>query len=361
MLRINAVNFKKPSPLYTLFSDPQHRDIISVIAAFASTDDLSQVKMSSKAAYFNINKWLDQSFNDPDQLLKVLGKHDKLQISCLLQKYFSHGSPYLENLTSGPNKDLVSAHACYALVADINDLVVDDLAVTLDWMRDNQISPHLISSIAFLHDFLDPPDNDEEERPMQLNEIIRLHPDAYLNFHGADLNREWLLDLDLRGANFQHTFLDRAQLSHSNLTGASLQHAVMERCNAISTNFSGANLQFANLDRAWMTSANFTNADLRFASLHHTDLRNAKLNGAQLQASSLERAKLIEADAVDADFSNANLSFANLQFTDMTDASLHQTTMTGTNLFGAAIGHVKLKKAEHDNEGEKAQKMRKLF
>lgn len=383
MLRINAVNFKqqllkqeqdiKPSPLYSIFSNNNHRDIVSLIAAYASADDLSQVKMSSKAAYFNINKWLDQSFTNPDRLLEILGKLDKLQIASLLQKYFSHGSPYLTYLESHPNQDSCSLYACYALVADINDLEVEDLERTLEWMRTQHIPQHLISSIQVILGCLNPPEDDEDERELGLNEIIALHPLAYINLRGANLREEWLRNVDLRGANLQHTILNRAQLSRANLTGASLQHADMANCTANDTNFTGANLQFSKLDKAYVECANFNNADLRYASLRHTDLSHATLNDATLQGANFKRAELVETDAIHANFSKSNLTGANLQFANLSEATLNQTKLAGSTFFSTDLSHATLQNVVEkpssmpftrftlDNEGEKPPKARKLF
>ena len=82
-------------------------------------------------------------------------------------------------------------------------------------------------------------------------------------------------DIDLRGADIDHSVLEDAWLPDIDLTGAWLRNG----------NFRNADLPRANLTNVKLTNtdftnANLTNADLRFASLTDANLSEADLKGA---------------------------------------------------------------------------------
>ena len=88
---------------------------------------------------------------------------------------------------------------------------------------------------------------------------------------GADLRKEKLAGVDLKGGN-------------------------MPRVNLGKVDLSGANLSGANLYKAMLIEANLTNADLTGANLYMADLRGAKLGGAKLSKTDLSGAELYKAD-----------------------------------------------------------------
>ncbi len=117
----------------------------------------------------------------------------------------------------------------------------------------------------------------------------------------------------------------------------SFQGVDLERAYLYNTDLTGANLARANLRKADLSIAYLSRADLRGGDLSGADLSDAHLSGANLTGADLSEADLGDSDLQGADLTGANLKGANLIGADLTGANLLQADLTGAKLKGALL------------------------
>jgi len=85
------------------------------------------------------------------------------------------------------------------------------------------------------------------------------------NLSRINFSDQWLVGVDLKGADLSSANFHGAQLSSANLAGAELSLAKLSGAELGNANLSGADLTFANLTGADLMMANLTGADLSAA------------------------------------------------------------------------------------------------
>ena len=154
---------------------------------------------------------------------------------------------------------------------------------------------------------------------------------SHVMFDGADLSHSKFWDGCAPGASFwdsnlEEAVLSGAQLDGANFTNANLSHANLEGAVLSNAELWRANLLGANLGGANLFKANMTEIDLRQANLHRCDLK-----GANLYAANLSEAMLDEADVRYADLRRANLSSANVTEIQYNKKSLYRGIRVSTS------------------------------
>jgi len=185
-----------------------------------------------------------------------------------------------------------------------------------------------------------------------------------------DLQKTYLQEAYLGGANLEETNLEGADLQKANLEKANLQRANLRRANLKEANLWEANLEDAYLEGANLREAYLGGAYLIWTNLMGTDLEEANLIGANLLGTNLEGANLLGTNLEGANLLGANLKAtvllktflegANLVGANLEDAYLEDVYLEGANLKGAKsltvgqLSRVKtLYKAKLDLELEK--------
>jgi uncharacterized protein YjbI with pentapeptide repeats len=115
-------------------------------------------------------------------------------------------------------------------------------------------------------------------------------------FNSLDLQRSFMREVNLEGANLDEADFEGANLDGANLVGATLFGANLERAYLLKADLMGATLYGANLVGAKLFSATLYGANLKGANFAGTSLMNATLYGANLQEANLEGADLREAN-----------------------------------------------------------------
>lgn len=129
---------------------------------------------------------------------------------------------------------------------------------------------------------------------------------------GVKLSNARLNDARLRQASLKAASLFSANLQRAYLIGVDLEGANLQSAELCRARLSGANLQYANLMGANLQKADLTGANLQHASLMDANLQDAVLHRASLQDADLFGAELRGAVLIDADLEGSNLMFANL-------------------------------------------------
>jgi uncharacterized protein YjbI with pentapeptide repeats len=156
------------------------------------------------------------------------------------------------------------------------------------------------------------------------------------NLFRANLSEQWLIGVELKGANVAYANLTNAYLTGANLNNATINDA----------NLSGARLGRTNLNEANLINANLSRADLFRADFTGANLTLANLTNAYLPYANLRRAYLGDANLSNANLSNANLSNANLSEANLSNANLSNANLSNANLSGANLGGANLSRAE---------------
>ena len=130
---------------------------------------------------------------------------------------------------------------------------------------------------------------------------------------------QYLVEIDLQGANLQNTELRGANFSLADLRG---------------TDFSGADLTWANLNQSDLRGANLTQVGLTLSTLMEANLTAAILHKAELTLANLRGIILVNADLSNAKLDRANLINADLSGADFTEAQIGNTSFDNVNLSG---------------------------
>jgi Pentapeptide repeats (8 copies) len=155
------------------------------------------------------------------------------------------------------------------------------------------------------------------------------------NLFRANLSDQWLVGVNLRGA----------ELYLANLAGAQLRNADMSEADLIGAKLSGTFLGDASLHHSQLSAADLKGADLFSANLSEADLSSANLSGASLQHAYLVRANLYKANLSNADLNNAKLVGANLSGADLSGANFFNADLSGADLLSTNLSQEQLDKA----------------
>jgi uncharacterized protein YjbI with pentapeptide repeats len=166
----------------------------------------------------------------------------------------------------------------------------------------------------------------------------------------ADLSGPRFREAHLSGPHFRGANLSRADLSNASLDEADLFEANLSEANLASANLSEANLAWANLAKANLTAANLMRANLPHTHLRGADLRGANLSEAYLSETDASKAHFKGANLFAADFRGANLSETDLSRTDawrvdFTSADLRKADLSEVALLWADLSHANLAEA----------------
>jgi uncharacterized protein YjbI with pentapeptide repeats len=216
-----------------------------------------------------------------------------------------------------------------------------------DWNRWRQENPEIKPDLSGA-------DLQNEYMPeVNLNDADLQHADLRrANLRGASLVKSKLQEADLYGADLRQADLTNADLTKARLVSTNLYQSILQSAHMRGADLSAANLRKAKLSHAFLAHATLRRTDLREAvmanaflesadmgeaTLSEANLRAADLTGANLSNTSLfhaslRRACLQRADLSGADLSQADLNRADLQFTNLTGAELIQTDLTRANL-----------------------------
>ncbi len=143
-----------------------------------------------------------------------------------------------------------------------------------------------------------------------------------------------LVGCNLQGADLSEAKLQGTSLERSDLTGANLKGMNGYRLGAAGTCFRSANLQKAYLLEAQLAGADFTGACLHQAQPSRAKLADAKLQGADLREADLTQSNLQGADLTDADLRGASLVEADLRRARIDGANFEGANVAGANLAG---------------------------
>lgn len=166
-----------------------------------------------------------------------------------------------------------------------------------------------------------------------------------LDLRGRSLKGAWLVEADLRRAQFKNTQLQWALLTSANLQGANMQYSNLHNADMVNAQMQGINFDSANMQEASMRGAKLQGADLSFARLQGADMSESKMQGADLAFAKLQGAILREAYLQGArmfgtEMQGADLAFAHLQGAQMENVKMQGAFMNGALLQGANLGGV---------------------
>ena len=333
-----------PSPLFELFSNPDYRDIFSILSKQISLKDINNVKQLNKSAYKFIEGWLDVVICEPAKLLLALSALTSKEMARFLQKFFYSGSVYFKQLEQATNlKDDPAAYICFALVSNVMKLDLLRLSKAMLWMQTQHFSPTLVESISVINDMRDAIAANDHAT---LKPVIDRYPLAYINFQGMNLSNMNLGQIKAPYANFQSVLL-----KNTNLEGAILDGAVFDNSDLSNANFKQASLQSASFKFAKMEGAHFEKANIAKSKFVLAEMSGANLNGsiledAKLQGSNLDRATLNDANAARANFYQSDLSFANVQFGNYSRANFQNSTLIFTNFLATNMAQTNTNQAK---------------
>jgi uncharacterized protein YjbI with pentapeptide repeats len=178
---------------------------------------------------------------------------------------------------------------------------------------------------------------------------MREHPEAALDFSGADLNKANLFDANLSKGNLFGANLAEADLREANLSRANLSEADLRGAGLSKADLKGAYLVDAGLCEANLSEANLRGAHLRGAYLNQANLSGADLADTDLSEAKLRNAKLNRANLVGADLSEAKLNGANLMHATLVDTNLEGANLTACSVYGISAWDVRLEGAIQTN------------
>jgi uncharacterized protein YjbI with pentapeptide repeats len=160
---------------------------------------------------------------------------------------------------------------------------------------------------------------------------------------GADLRREYVVDVDLSESDLSDAILEHANLQGVNLYAATLRNANLCWVNTGLKKPRGITLRKADLRGAMLKGARLDQSILRGAMLGTTGSRPANLGGAVLKSVRadgvwLEGVELSGADLRNGNFSNAHCKRVNLIGADLRGANFtHATDLETARLTGAKV------------------------
>ncbi|HEX2091207.1 MAG TPA: pentapeptide repeat-containing protein, partial [Longimicrobiaceae bacterium] len=173
-------------------------------------------------------------------------------------------------------------------------------------------------------------------------EMSALMADFFCDLAGREQARAWAVSA-VRAAQSE---ISRAK-PNALLVLRRLGHESGEAVDLAGQNLAGQDLRGRDFSRQNLSGANLSGADLTEARLQETNLEGAILTGAILERANLTRANLsssrldgaraIGARFLGADLRNANLARADLRCAKLVGAQVFPSTLTGCDLFGAAL------------------------
>ncbi|MDJ0580542.1 pentapeptide repeat-containing protein [Crocosphaera sp.] len=145
------------------------------------------------------------------------------------------------------------------------------------------------------------------------------------------LMKDYLIGIDLSGADLKSVNLSWANIREINLEGANL----------IGANLTGVNLNKSNLSESYLMKVYLVGSDLIDANLIGADLTESMLMGANLTDADLSGVSLNKANLSGADLTNTNLSWANLTQADLRQSNFKKAILNKTHLDGANLTNIK--------------------
>jgi len=150
-----------------------------------------------------------------------------------------------------------------------------------------------------------------------------------------NLQRAYLIDLDLADTNLAGVNLQQANLSRSSLQGVRLaapgHDRVLGTYDDLHSDLSQANLHQVNLTGAIARQTNFRNSDLSWAALNRIDFSQADLTQANLSSSQAINSRFSQANLFQASFTGANVSDSEFNAADLRQANFSQARAVGSN------------------------------
>jgi len=155
-------------------------------------------------------------------------------------------------------------------------------------------------------------------------------------------NQISLRGLDLSYAYAPYIDLQRAYLADVNLSGANLHHANARNAVFYGARLSTADLGYSDFTRAKFLEARFTQADMRNSDFNFTTLSNSDFRGARLTSTDFEQALIVAttlqaARLFGADFANATIQKSTLLNSDLNLARFERASVTDTSFGGADL------------------------
>lgn len=160
-------------------------------------------------------------------------------------------------------------------------------------------------------------------------------------FQGAILNRKNLIDMTTPG---QYLDLSGADLSRQSLGELNLKGIILRGVNLAGSYFHNTNLQDVDMEGADLTNASLTSTDLR-----GTRLAEAKLRGARFDSANFEGNDYSGIDFTDTELNNVNFSRAQLRRANFERAILKFVNFKGTDLTESNLFNVTFKSSEVEN------------
>ena len=227
--------------------------------------------------------------------------------------------------------------------------------------------------------------------PEQLSrdELARRYAAGQRTFHGVNLSKENLSNLDLQEIDLTGSRLVRTKLFNTNLEGATLSECDFSSTYLVQTHLSGAtarrakfvearmdgvkwehvdfegsrfdnvrlekaDLQHCRMKKVGLARADLTEANLQDIQLYGAYLEDACLHGARLTRVRFNRSNLSQTDMTDAQIENSNFESANMQDADCTGCHFQFCQFLDTNLTSANLSRSHLERVTLDG----AQMMR---
>lgn len=151
------------------------------------------------------------------------------------------------------------------------------------------------------------------------------------------VERGWVFDGSLVGADFDFANLNGVNLSKGELSEATFTNAKLRETHFEAANLQQATLIAADLQGAKFAEANLNRARLQMARLQGADLQWTDLRGAQFMDAILQMTVFFSADLRGTDFPKANMQGAMLVLADLQGANLSEANLQGANLAGANL------------------------
>jgi uncharacterized protein YjbI with pentapeptide repeats len=161
----------------------------------------------------------------------------------------------------------------------------------------------------------------------------------------ANLERAYLVGLDLRGYDLHACNLSGANLSSSILAGCSLESSNLRSMTALLSNFCDVDMKFADLYRARFFGSHMKRAVFNHSLIQMVDFGQCDLTASRMCGSDLNVSDFTEADLTDVDFAGAHLRDAIFQQATLRGAFLKTARLEGCKFLDSDLSSANLELA----------------
>ncbi len=181
----------------------------------------------------------------------------------------------------------------------------------------------------------------QSENVRVFNANRQLYPTIQTLFHGLNLKRKNLQNIDFRNTNIAQSSLSEIDLTDSDCIGIKFSDLALYKLN-----FTNAQLDSASFTEVKGSNIDFTNSHLPEAKFENCKLLKANFHEADLSEVIIKNSSFQEADFSDAELISTKFRDVDLTGVDFSGTKLFKVDFFGSNLMGANFKNAELMSTE---------------